>query len=128
MIKRPLNPRFNAAVLEGRKITTIRDKPWPVGVPIMLYNWSGAAYRSKQVDVAAIVVMGYWSIELAHAEGWGMRYAYGMESPRSLYETEGFESRDDMDEWFRAVVKPGQKVTKFLMRFRLHRTSPSSQP
>ena len=57
MIKRPLNSRFSDAVLEGRKVTTIRDTPWPVGKPIMLYNWSGAAYRSPQIDVAAVLVV-----------------------------------------------------------------------
>ena len=64
MIKRPLNPRFSDAVREGRKFTTIRADLWPVGVPIMLYNWSGAAYRSKQIDVAAIIVQGFWLIEI----------------------------------------------------------------
>ena len=37
-------------------MTTIRDKPWPIGVPIMLYYWSGKPYRSKQVDIAPVIV------------------------------------------------------------------------
>ena len=119
MIKRPLNPQFSSAVLEGRKFTAIREKPWPVGVPIMLYNWSGAAYRSKQVDVAAVKVLGYWPIQITHTDNGKMRYAYGMENEKALWETEGFESREAMDEWFRKVVKPGRIVTKHLMRFRL---------
>lgn len=36
-----------------------------------------------------------------------------------LHESEGFESREEMDDWFRRLVKPGQTVTKALMRFRL---------
>jgi hypothetical protein len=119
MIKRPLNSRFSAAVREGRKFTTIREKPWPVGTPIMLYNWSGLAYRSPQIDVAAIVVMGFWTIQIAHIEGGAMRYAYGMENVKPLHETEGFTSREELDDWFRPLVKPGQCVTKHLMRFRL---------
>lgn len=47
MIKRPLDKRFNAAVLTGKKFTTIRGKPWPVGVPIMLYNWSCGDQQMK---------------------------------------------------------------------------------
>jgi hypothetical protein len=119
MIKRPLNPQFSSAVLEGRKFTTIREKPWPVGTPIMLYNWSGAAYRSKQVDVAPVKVLGYWQITIAHTITGAMRYAYGMENEKPLWETEGFTSREAMDEWFRPLVKPGQSVRKYLMRFRL---------
>jgi hypothetical protein len=46
MLKRPLNSRFNDAVLANQKITAILDKPWPIGVPIMLYNWTGAAYHN----------------------------------------------------------------------------------
>lgn len=119
MKKRPLNPRFSQAVLDGWKFTTIRDTQWPAGVPIMLYNWSGAAYRSKQIDVAAIIVQGFWPIDIAHSADGTMRYACGMENAKPLHETEGFTSRDEMDEWFRKIVKPGQAVRKTLMRFRL---------
>jgi hypothetical protein len=119
MMKRPLNPRFSSAVLEGRKFTTIREKPWPVGVPIMLYNWSGAAYRSPQVDVAPVVVMGFWTIQIAQMEDGIMRYAYGMQNNNPLWQTEGFDSAAELDAWFRTLVKPGATVTKHLMRFRL---------
>ena len=122
MLKRPLNSRFSQAVLDGRKFTTIRPKPWPVGSPIMLYNWSGAAYRSKQADVAPVIVSGFWPITIAQTDEGEMRYAYGMENEKPLWETEGFESRDDMDEWFSAVVRPGQSVTRWLMRFSLANT------
>jgi hypothetical protein len=117
MIKRPLNPRFREQVLDGRKTTTIRDKPWPVGVPIMLYNWTGAAYRSKQLDVAAIVVKGYWTIRITHRKDGGMLYAYGRVNDTPLHATEGFASRAEMDDWFRPLVKRGQTVEKTLMLF-----------
>jgi len=119
MLKRPLNPRFSQAVLEGRKITTIRDSFWPTDVPIMLYNWSGAAYRSKQIDVAAVTVKGVLPIEIHRREDGEMFYSCNLCGARMLHETEGFESREELDAWFRPLLKPGQTVTKFLMRFRL---------
>lgn len=128
MIKRPLNPRFNRAIIEGRKFTTIRDHPWPVGVPIMLYNWSGVAYRSKQIDVAAITVSGYWPIQITQMQDGRMRYAYGMEKNKPLHETEGFDSRAALDDWFRPLVKPGQTIVKNLMRFRLINCAPPQPP
>ena len=118
MIKRPVNSRFSEHVLADKKTTTIRDKPWPVGVPIMLYNWSGLPYRSKQIDVAAVVVKGFWTIRITHREDGGMIYAYGRMHGTPLYETEGFDSQSEMDEWFRPLVKRGQTIEKTLMLFR----------
>lgn len=120
MIKRPLNARFSDKVKAEIKITTIRDKPWPVGVPIMLYNWSGAAYRSKQINVCAVVVSGFWPIVIVHQLDGKMLYGCGMESDIPLWQREGFESESDMDEWFKTKIKPGQTVFKHLMRFKLH--------
>lgn len=117
MIKRPLHPQFREPVLRDEKTTTIRDKAWPVGVPIMLYNWSGAAYRSKQIDVAPVIVKGFWTIRITHYENGKMRYECGKESGPALYKSEGFASTDDMDDWFRPLVKPGQTVEKTLMLF-----------
>ena len=117
MIKRPLHPQFREPVLTGKKTTTIREKPWPVGTPIMLYNWTGAPYRSKHRDVAPVKVIGFWTIRITHKPDGDMIYAYGRECEQPLHETEGFASRKDMDEWFRPLVKPGQTVEKTLMRF-----------
>jgi hypothetical protein len=119
MIKRPLDFRFGPAVLEGRKFTTIRKNPWPVGKPIMLYHWADKPYRSKQINVAPVKVSGYWSIWITHNWNGVMCYQFGMENDRALYETEGFESPDEMDAWFRRVVKPGETARLALMRFRL---------
>lgn len=118
MRKRPLNKKFTSAVLEGRKFTTIRGKAWPVGEPIMLYNWADAPYRSKHRDVAVIRVLGFWSIEIARSKcGEMMRYLHGMENEKSLWQTEGFDSAEAMDEWFAGLVKPGETIRKTLMRF-----------
>lgn len=123
MIKRPLNPRFSAAVLEGRKVTTIREKPWPVGKPVMLYNWSGAPYRSPQADVAAVVVEDWTPIRIGRVEGELGLMCYladrGIHRGRLLWSCEGFLSEEDMDEWFRSKMKPGEWVDRALMRFRV---------
>lgn len=118
MIKRPLHPRFRDPVLRDEKTTTIRDKPWPTGVPIMLYNWAGAPYRSKQIDVAPIKVIGYWTIYITRREDDMMLYHFGRVSTLPLHETEGFADRGEMDDWFRPLVKPGQTITKAIMNFR----------
>lgn len=118
MIKRPLNPRFREPVLRDEKTTTIRDKLWPLGVPIMLYNWSGAAYRSKQSNVAAVIVKGYWTIRITHKPDGAMAYECGKESAPAIYVSEGFASQAEMDEWFRPLVKPGWTAEKVLMRFK----------
>jgi hypothetical protein len=114
-----LNACFSDAVREGRKTTTIRDGIWPVGVPIMLYNWSGSPYRSPQIDVAAVITEGFCTVWITHRDDGGMIYAYGRCNDKPLHETEGFTSRADMDEWFRLVVKQGQTVEKHIMLFRL---------
>lgn len=119
MIKRPLDPRFSQAVLTGQKFTTIRDTLWPIGTPIMLYHWSGKPYRSKQTNVAAIIVQGYWPIRITRHKDDTMSYTYGMEHPKQLHETEGFNSRAELDAWFRPMVEPDQTITKILMRIRL---------
>lgn len=85
----------------------------------MLYRWSGAAYRSKHIDVAPIIVMGFWPIQIAQTEEGIMRYACVRKSPLPLWQNEGFESAAELDAWFRSLVKPGQSVTHHLMRFRL---------
>jgi hypothetical protein len=118
MIKRPLDKRFREAVLDGRKTTTIRDKAWPVGVPIMLYNWSDVAYRSRQLDVCPVMVRGWWTIRITHNADGTMTYECGKESGAALHEGEGFASRGDMDNWFRARVGRGGTVVKKLMLFR----------
>lgn len=119
MIKRPLDKQFTPAVLEGRKVTTIREKPWPEGKPIMLYNWSGAPYASKQRDVAVVIVESVRKIRITHREDGGMIYAGVPTFEQPVHVTEGFRTRADMDEWFSAVVKRGQTAEKHLMRFRL---------
>ena len=124
MIKRPLNERFSAAVLEGRKFTTIRETPWPIGVPIMLYHWSGVPYRSKQLDVATIEVEEVMKITVTHhRDGWidfSRDNIYGI----PIYQTEGFDDAGQMLEWFGGSVPKGKTVELSLMRFGLANAEP----
>jgi hypothetical protein len=122
MIKRPLNARFPDLVLDEIKITTIREKPWPVGVPIMLYRWSGKAYRSKQIDVCAVVVEFTTPIKITRLNEGAMCYSYstcGDERLARIWTCEGFHSQGEMDDWFMPLIQFGQTVEKHLMRFKL---------
>ncbi len=122
MIKRPLDIRFEDRVREGRKCTTIRDKPWPIGKPIMLYRWSGKPYSSPQIDVCPVVVTYIHPITISNTPE-GMRYSISFVSGTILWECEGFDSGEDMDSWFSSKIKPGQTVEKHLMRFNLKPTT-----
>jgi len=117
MIKRPINQRFAEAIRSERKTTTIRDFPWPVRTPIMLYHWSGKPYRSKHVDLEPIIVTGFWTIRIRHQKNGKMVYTCGKRSGPVLWWSEGFLGPYDMDDWFRPLVKPGETVTKCLMQF-----------
>lgn len=122
MIRRSINARFEQPVLEGRKTTTIRDKPWPVGVPIQLFRWEGKAYRSKQINVAVIEVRSVSHMDIsesAYPPHLKYDFAAAMVSSPKLWETEGFTSKEDMDDWFRPLVKPGQTLHQHLMHFRV---------
>lgn len=123
MIKRPLNARFHDPVLEETKITTIRDKPWPVGVPIMLYHWSGLPYRSQQLDVCPVVVEETTPIRIGRTANGALIYFHaerGIHPGRLLWQSEGFFSQGELHDWFSKIIKPGQTVEKHLMRFKLH--------
>lgn len=85
----------------------------------MLYNWSGKPYRSKQIDVAVVVVEETFRVWVQHGKDGKVGYSRGQ-----LWVTEGFGSREEMDDWFRAVVPCGQDMPKTLMRFCLLNTQP----
>jgi hypothetical protein len=121
MIKRPLHHRFSEAVLEGRKITTMREKPWPVGKPIILYHWTGAPYRSKHADVAVIEVVVKDMVLIRQNLDGEIDYRVGgvFEMPGPLWYCEGFGSQEDMNEWFRPIMKKAPLMTRHLMHFRL---------
>lgn len=118
MIRRPLDQRFSEAVLTGRKTTTIRQKPWPAGVPIMLYHWTGEAYRSPQHDVAVVIVTGTAPITIGqHPDGLMTYTGPAGLSSATLWRSEGFASLAEMDAWFRRLVDPGACIPCHLMTF-----------
>ncbi len=114
MIRRSLNKRFVEAVLSDTKTTTIRENAWPVGVPIRLFTWTGAPYRSKQQDVAMVVVREVKQVRINHLPDGAILIEGG--GPR-LHETEGFRDEEDMAAWFRGVVPLAQSWPQNLMRF-----------
>lgn len=141
MLKRPLHSRFGPKVLAGIKCTTIRDTPWPVDKPIMLYHWSARPYASKQQNLAPVAALKTIPISITHLPSGEMAYVLEIPlsslhddthpsatpfSELSLWQLEGFDSREDMDTWFRAKLKPGQTVHKHLMRFKLMNLKPET--
>ncbi len=124
MHRRPLTARFNQSVIDEIKCTTIRNKPWPIGAPIMFYNWSGAAYRSKQIEVTAIEVIATTPIRIGLSDNRELIFYHAETgiTPRGkrLWQCEGFLSQQDMDLWFKPLIKPGQTIEKHLNHFRLH--------
>ena len=84
----------------------------------MLYAWSGAAYRSKQIDLAEINVSKSSPIKITHLEAGNMMYCCA-DLREMLCKTEGFNSRAEMDNWFRPLVKIGETITKHIMFFEI---------
>lgn len=131
MLKRPLHAQFGPKVLAGLKRTTIRDTPWPLGKPIMLYHWTGKPYRSPQQDVDAVQTVFTCPLRITR-QPTSLYYLFSPTDLGSLYrhlnlrtpelqlwQLEGFDSRDAMDAWFRPLIKPGQTLQKHLMLFKL---------
>lgn len=85
----------------------------------MLYNWEGKPYRSKHIDVVAVVPIAWWPIDLIHLRNGSMQFKHGMENDKPLYEIEGFENQEEMDQWFRKEVKREYMSCRNLIRFRL---------
>lgn len=120
MLKRPLNSRFAHKVLAGVKVCTIRDNPWPLGVPLMLYQWSGAPYRSKHRDLAVVKVHTIEQITISHlASGIVISGAIHLSTP--LWKREGFDNPAEMDAWFSAKIPKGRAHRCHLMHFKLLR-------
>lgn len=120
MIKRPISNRFREPVLAGVKTTTIREEPWPIGKPVMLYSWAGKPYRSRQIDLAPVIVLDWRLIYIAHHEDGTMIYAdVETLTVPPLEQTEGFPSREELDAWFRPLIPRGATGMKTLITFRL---------
>jgi hypothetical protein len=129
MIQRPIRPQFNDAIDRDGKITTIREKPWPIGIPIQLYNWTGRPYNSPQRKTAIVEVIETRPIIIENVgNGNPLRFDYGpCVLGRLLWQTEGFKSAYALDDWFRKFVpRPDDRIERSLMWFkRIQNPSPS---
>jgi hypothetical protein len=120
MIRRSFNPRFRNPIWQGIKTTTIRDTAWPIGKPIMAFEWTGKPYRSKQSDIASIIVTAATPIDISLGEFSDcVTFSEIMGLGRPLWQCEGFNGPLDMNDWFLPKMKSGQTVTKILHRFEL---------
>ena len=122
MIRRPFMSRFRQPILDEVKFTTIRKKPWPIGVPIMAYEWSGLPYRSPQIEIAPVIVSETTLIRIGVSDDAKLIFfhpARNIHVGFHLWQSEGFFSQEEMDDWFRAKIKPGQTIERHLMRFSL---------
>ena len=117
MIRRSINSRFKRKVLDGVKVTTIRDKAWPLGKQVMLFVWTGAPYRSKQENVVSVVVDEVHPVKIFRGYDDVMSYTVNEPLFAPLWELEGFDSQMDMDKWFRPLLKQNEEVEKWLSRF-----------
>lgn len=128
MIKRPINSTFREKILAKEKISTIRAKPWPLCVPIMLFSWEDKPYRSKHKDLAVVVVQAILPIAISRSTSNALTYSYSNRKGsclemsifgKPLFEAEGFDSADQMDAWFAKLVKKGESINQFIMLFNL---------
>lgn len=94
----------------------------------MLYNWSGAAYRSPQIDVAAIEVEEVLEMVVTHDREGGIIFCRDNIDGIPIHKTEGFANAGEMQRWFAKVVPIGKTVELSLMRFRLLNTDIDAPP
>lgn len=97
-------PQFAPLVLNGSKRQTIR--PMPKRMPIVgqkesWRKWSDKPYRSKQIELAQVVVTNVQSIKLV---GHGMFVLSGedctWDEAQDIARLDGFESLESMMQWF----------------------------
>jgi hypothetical protein len=116
MIKRPIDKSFREKVLAGKKRTTIRRKPWPLGVPIMLYSWTGEPYRSKHDNLVSVMCSSWEEITLKRDTDGSLRFHLLKNSSLEgrLFEAEGFDDHEALCEWFRSRWPQGAPDTQVL--------------
>lgn len=122
MIKRPVNIVFREKILAREKISTIRAKQWPLCTPIMLFSWEDKPYRSKHKDLAVITVQAIIPIAIWRSASNALIYSYSKRQGscfemsifgKPLFQAEGFDSAEQMDEWFTKLLKRMKALTSF---------------
>lgn len=128
MIKRPVNIVFREKILAREKISTIRAKQWPLCTPIMLFSWEDKPYRSKHKDLAVITVQAIIPIAIWRSASNALIYSYSKRQGscsemsifgKPLFQAEGFDSAEQMDEWFTKLLKKDENINQSLMLFSL---------
>jgi hypothetical protein len=99
--------------------------------PIMLYSWTGKPYaaKSKHNDLTAVVVTKTSPITIYKGPDGAMIYYVHSDSfrlTRQLWETEGFECRAAMDEWFSQALGKKTQETMHIMQFKLYEHDPNT--
>jgi hypothetical protein len=119
MIKRRINKQFAAALKRGGKTTTIRNEPWPVGVPIMLYAWSSKGDRSRR-DLVKVMVTEVCSIAICRGLNDEITLFVPNDPPDPpLFKGEGYQSHITLCDWFKKRIGRGSSSQMYLIRFRL---------
>lgn len=95
--------RFASLVASGSKRHTIRlprKRPIRVGHTLSLRQWSGKAYRSKQIELLETKCIAIDQVVMTNS---GL-YIGGIEQDQEAWDamakTDGFESIEDMVQWF----------------------------
>lgn len=136
MIKRPINSIFREKILAREKISTIRAKQWPLCTPIMLFSWEDKPYRSKHKDLAVITVQAIYPITISRSASNVLAYSYSSREgscsemsifSKPLFQVEGFDSAEQMDEWFTKLLIKDESINQFLMLFSLCNSFCNSQ-
>ncbi len=124
MIRRPLHHQFAPAVLHGIKDHTIREKPWPLQTPTMLYSWTGKPYNSPQREICAIIVQQIIPVTIHRLSVSDRILVVPDDStqtePEDLWKREGFPTEDAFQHYFRQLIKPGREIERHLHHFTLY--------
>jgi hypothetical protein len=101
----------------------MRKKPWPIGKEIMLYHWQEKPYRSKHQDIAVVKVISTNPIFIKREQDDSISYIplHPFTLSRPLWQHEGFDSQEEMDAWFRPLIKINDAIHRHLMHFKLIR-------
>lgn len=122
-----VQPRFEEAVVSGRKPHSIRPprrdgRPRArVGEVLSIRVWAGKPYRSKQREIAQVVVMEVAWISV-QSQGVDLRGRFLWQSRddlalRELANSDGFDTWSEMRDWF--ATTHGLPFTGWLIRWRL---------
>lgn len=95
--------RFAELVRTGQKLQTIRPRrkrPIYVGDTISLRKWIGAAYRSKQLELAKGTCIGTYGVWIGEDEMLLAGDPLGPMRRREIAKLDGFKTFEEMLMWF----------------------------